>query len=409
MYTPVDPGDFVSTVDHRGQFSSITAFLINPRMKLVKLLRWLISSSGLASILYIQMPTTPDLIDEPESRQNSTRLNRDDRIRVLALRDAGFTYQQITSQLQMTYRQVQYTCQSHQATPKKAHGQKPKLSEEDVDKIIDFISSSKRTRRLPYYKVIQELDLPIGTTALARALKKRGYSRCKALRKPPISDQNKRVCLAWALEHVNWTIEQWNRVLWSDETWVTSGYHKRCYVTRKAGEEIDDTCLKTSPPRKRGWMFWGSFHGSSKGPCLFWEKEWGYIDSEQYTQRIVPIIDGYIRLIRQQGSWLQLMQDGAPGHASQSTINELAERGIYPISWPAFSPDLNPIEMVWNWMKDWIQEHFPDDYQLSYDSLREVVRASWDAVPEDFLSGLMNSMQARCQAVIEAEGGHTKY
>ena len=122
------------------------------------------------------MPTTPDLIDEPESRQNSTRLNRDDRIRVLALRDAGFTYQQITSQLQMTYRQVQYTCQSHQATPKKAHGQKPKLSEEDVDKIIDFISSSKRTRRLPYYKVIQELDLPIGTTALARALKKRGYS-----------------------------------------------------------------------------------------------------------------------------------------------------------------------------------------------------------------------------------------
>lgn len=110
----------------------------------------------------------------------------------------------------MTYWQVQYTCQSHQATPKKAHGQKPKLSEEDVDKIIDFISSSKRTRRLPYYKVIQELDLPIGTTALARALKKRGYSRCKALQKPPISDQNKRVRLAWALEHVNWTIEQWN-------------------------------------------------------------------------------------------------------------------------------------------------------------------------------------------------------
>ena len=78
------------------------------------------------------MPTTPDLIDEPESRQNSTRLNRDDRIRVLALRDAGFTYQQITSQLQMTYRQVQYTCQSHQPTPKKAPGQTPKLSE-DVD------------------------------------------------------------------------------------------------------------------------------------------------------------------------------------------------------------------------------------------------------------------------------------
>ena len=103
------------------------------------------------------------------------------------------------------------------------------------------------------------------------------------------------------------------------------------------------------------------------------------------------------------------MQDGAPGHASQNTIHELAERGIYPISWPAFSPDLNPIEMVWNWMKDWIQERYPEDHQLSYDALREVVRAAWEAVPESFLSGLIESMQARCQAVIEAEGGHTKY
>ncbi|KAF5858585.1 hypothetical protein ETB97_003978 [Aspergillus alliaceus] len=28
-------------------------------------------------------------------------------------------------------------------------------------------------------------------------------------------------------------------------------------------------------PRKIGWMFWGSFHGTTKGPMVFWEKEWG--------------------------------------------------------------------------------------------------------------------------------------
>jgi transposase len=103
------------------------------------------------------------------------------------------------------------------------------------------------------------------------------------------------------------------------------------------------------------------------------------------------------------------MQDGAPGHASKDTLRELQEHGIYPIPWPAFSPDLNPIKMVWNWMKDWIQERYLDDYKLSYDALREVVRAAWDAVPERFLKGLIESMQARCQAVIDAEGGHTKY
>ena len=349
---------------------------------------------------------TPEPPESPQPKQNSVRLDRDDRIRVLALRDAGHTYMQ--KLLQISYRQVQYTCQSHQATPKKARGNPPKLSEAEVDYIIKWISSSKRTRRMPYYKVIQELDLSIGKHALARALQKRGYTRCKALRKPPLSDQNRRVRLAWALEHLNWTIEQWNRILWSDETWVTSGFHTRIWVTRKAGEELDDTCLRTSPARKRGWMFWATFHGDNKGPCLFWEKEWGTINSERHCQRVVPIIDGYLRLVRED-NWLQFMQDGAPGHASKETKEELNSRGIYPIYWPSFSPDLNPIEAVWNWMKDWIQEQYPDDEQLSYDRLREVVRAAWDALPEQFLKELIDSMQCRCQAVVDAQGGHTKY
>ena len=142
-------------------------------------------------------PTTPP--------RNSTRLDRDDRIRVLTLRDGGLTYQQIANQLHITYRQVQYTCESQKPTPRKAKGQPPKLSESDVDNIITWISTSKHNRRMPFYKVVKELDLPVGASALARALKNRGYTRCKALSKPPLSDTNKCVRLTWALEHVNWT------------------------------------------------------------------------------------------------------------------------------------------------------------------------------------------------------------
>ena len=117
-------------------------------------------------------PTAPEADSGAESKPYSTRLNRDDRIRILTLRDAGFTYLEIATMLHVTHDQVQYTCQSQRATPKKARGKTPKLSEEDVDRIIEWISSSKRTRRMPYYKVVRELDLPVGATALARALKK---------------------------------------------------------------------------------------------------------------------------------------------------------------------------------------------------------------------------------------------
>jgi len=213
------------------------------------------------------------------------------------------------------------------------------------------------------------------------------------------------------LEHVNWTREQWLKVLWTDETWVTSIYHRRIYVTRKAGEEYDDTCVRDRVSRAPGWMFWGSFYGNEKGPCLFWEKEWGSIDSDSYTARIVPLIHGMVTMSRDLGTHLIVMQDGAPSHRNLLTIEELHERGIFPINWPPYSPDLNPIEQLWDYMKDWIGDRYLAAYdrKLSYDQLREAVRAAWDAIPPSFLDKQIDLMQARCQAVIDANGGYTPY
>ena len=150
-------------------------------------------------------------------------------------------------------------------------------------------------------------------------------------------------------------------------------------------------------------MFWGGFNGIEKGPCLFWEKEWGTIGQESYSDRIVPLIDGWIRL----NPDLILMQDGAPGHTGGHTRTELNERGIIMIKWPAYSPDLNPIETIWNKMKDYIAWNFPE--KLSYDELRNAVLEAWDSISEEFLNGLVQEMPKRCQAVIDAKGGHTKY
>ncbi|EED15706.1 hypothetical protein TSTA_051420 [Talaromyces stipitatus ATCC 10500] len=59
------------------------------------------------------------------------------------------------------------TCQSQQATPKKAYCNPSKLSEAEVDYIIEWITSLKHMRCMPYYKVIEELNLSVGKNALA--------------------------------------------------------------------------------------------------------------------------------------------------------------------------------------------------------------------------------------------------
>lgn len=104
---------------------------------------------------------------------------------------------------------------------------------------------------------------------------------------------------------------------------------------------------------------------------------------------------------------LYFMQDNAPGHAAAETRVDLHSRGIQVIFWPSFSPDLNPIESVWNIMKDWIYKYYPE--KISYDLLRKAVREAWDAVPQEELVSLVESMTARCQAVIDANGLHIPF
>ena len=155
-------------------------------------------------------------------------------------------------------------------------------------------------------------------------------------------------------------------------------------------------------------MFWGSFAGSEKGPSLFWEKEWKTIDSEKYCSKILPLIDGMVSM----RPWLFGMQNNAPAHVSERTIKEFQERYTDPIDWPPYSPDLNPIEAVWDKMKDCVQEGYPSlgrGKQRTHDELRAIVQEAWNSVPDEYLDDLIDSMPERCRAVLEADRGPTKY
>ncbi|EHK19109.1 uncharacterized protein TRIVIDRAFT_193599 [Trichoderma virens Gv29-8] len=276
---------------------------------------------------------------------------RDQRRDIKLMYRLGYTQNAIGLGLQLSEDQVRYAI-SHDETPTKRSGRPSKLNQDQLEELEAFVTASKANRRMPYSKIPAALGWNVGEYCIRHALRKLGYNRCVA-----------KLRLDWALEHRDWTLAQWATILWSDETWVSPGIHKRIWVIRKPGEELNPTCIVERLRKKGGWMFWGCFSGlADKGPSLFWEKEWGSIKQISYCERI----------------------------------------------WPPYSPDLNPIENVWNWMKDWIQENYPQE-TMGYDRLRVAVQEAWNAVPVEFLYNLLAIMPARCEAVIAANGLHTKY
>ncbi|RYC58426.1 hypothetical protein CHU98_g7774 [Xylaria longipes] len=101
--------------------------------------------------------------------------------------------------------------------------------------------------------------------------------------------------------------------------------------------------------------------------------------------------------------------DNAPGHAARATMADFRDRGIHVVEWPAYSLDLNLIETVWNWMKDYIQQRYGNIRDPSYDRMREWVIEAWEAILEDRLQQLLEGLSRRCQKVYDAGGGHIEH
>ncbi|KAI1003388.1 hypothetical protein K3495_g4816 [Podosphaera aphanis] len=112
---------------------------------------------------------------------------------------------------------------------------------------------------------------------------------------------------------------------------------------------------------------------------------------ERYCEKIIPLVYGWTAKYP-----LKLMQDSAPCQSASSTIRELRDRGIHIISWPPFSPDLNPIESVWYLMNKYTKTKCPDSggKQLSPKKHREVVEEAWQSIPDEDLRRLVEGMPA---------------
>ena len=162
-------------------------------------------------------------------------LCRDQRVAVQTLRRYGLSYLAIANQLNISSRQVQYAVERGDVSDSSSRGRPPLLNSSQVNELERYIISSREGRFMTYLELsmFPFAKWGCGEDAIRGALIRRGYRRCISIRKPPLSLENKRKRLIFAQTHRHWTVAQWSRILWTDESWIVGGQHRRVWVTRK--------------------------------------------------------------------------------------------------------------------------------------------------------------------------------
>jgi len=103
-----------------------------------------------------------------------------------------------------------------------------------------------------------------------------------------------------------------------------------------------------------------------------------------------------------------LQQDNATSHVARVNLEHLRNHNVDFIDdWPSKSPDLNPIEHVWDNLDRRVRRRLNPPNNVN--ELRAALLEAWNNIPQADISKLVLSMRHRCQAVRIAHGGHTRY
>ena len=100
-------------------------------------------------------------------------------------------------------------------------------------------------------------------------------------------------------------------------------------------------------------------------------------------------------------------QDGDPKHTAKITKQWLQNEEIEVLDWPPQSPDLSPVEHLWEEYKRRLSDY--ETIPSSMTELWERAEDVWNNIPQEKCAQLIATMPDRIAAVLKAKGGYTKY
>ncbi|KAF0702855.1 hypothetical protein AaE_015677 [Aphanomyces astaci] len=270
----------------------------------------------------------------------------------------------------------------------------PKVTQRDTRRVLRVASQGQSSSS----KIKTELQLDVSSRTVRRILAKVPHLKYKKRKKTPrLTAGHKKARVEWAKSHVDLGLD-WNQIVFSDEKKLNldgpGGLQYYWHDLRKVEQSFSS--------RQNGGgsvMIWAGF--SSQGLTEVAVLE-GRQDSYAYCETIANYLLPFVHQYHPDGYVFQ--QDNASIHTSRETNEFFSDQGITVLSWPALSPDLNPIENVWGHL---VRKVYANGRQFSrVQDLKQEILRQWEAI--DLLK-LLASMKSRCIEVLQCKGACTKY
>jgi transposase len=246
---------------------------------------------------------------------------------------------------------------------------------------------------------INGCDLEVFKSTLRRYLTRYGMEPKVAKSRIVISDINKQKRIEFCKEMLAKTDAELNSIWFSDETIVKSRPNGEIVLYRcPPGSEFFEP---SNASGGKSVMFWGIISKDAYGPLV---EVKGKNTAESYVQTLKEFL---IPEIEAAEGLVTFQQDNAKIHKTDSVLSFLAENDIEPLKWPPQSPDLTPIENIWNVMKMKLKALKPRP--RSYAKMRDAMLEIWGELTDDIREHLVSTFKDRLKKCLAAKGDLIKF